>query len=380
MKRFVPALVAVLFCGGLFFGQDQSFLRVSVSQSTSLHRILIESSFPIQPELQKSGNVLQVRIRSEAGVSLRKNAFENAFIRAVGWKQETGVSILTVETAGSAFSYDTFSIDNPPQYFINIRPEGNFSSDRPAVISGREKESPEPGEPRRTVPQGIRTIVIDPGHGGLEAGAKSAEGTLEKDIVLEISRKLKKIIETQFAFHVELTRDKDVEVSLEDRAATANNLNAFLFLSIHTNSSFRKNARGPETYYLSMNAPDKEARRLAYFENTATELDESDSSNETDEIQLILWDMAQSAYLQQSSRLAEKIQAELNLLFRTRDRGVKQNKFYVLAGVACPAVLIEVAFLSFPDDEKKLLSSDFQDRVAQAIYKGLFNYIRDYQE
>ncbi|MCJ7681530.1 MAG: N-acetylmuramoyl-L-alanine amidase, partial [Candidatus Aminicenantes bacterium] len=243
MKRFIPAVVIILFGGGLFFGQGQPFLRVSVSQSTSLHRVLIESSFPIQPELEKSGSVLRVRIRSDAAVRLQKNAFENTFIRSVGWKQENGAYLLTVETAGSAFSYDTFSIDNPPQFFINIRPEGDFRSARPAVIPEREEESPDPVEPRRPVPQGLRTIVIDPGHGGLEVGARSAEGTLEKDIVLEISRKLKKIIETRFAFHVELTRDKDVEVSLEDRAATANNLNAFLFLSIHANSSFRKNAR-----------------------------------------------------------------------------------------------------------------------------------------
>lgn len=380
MKRFVSALLAVFITGGLFSGQDIPFLRVSVSQSTSLHRILIESSFPFQPEVEKSGNFLHVRIRSDAEVRLRKNAFENVFIRSVGWKKENSEYLLTVETAGSEFSYDTFSIDNPPQFFINVRPSGDFRTVQPAVVSEQEEDTQVPSEPRRSVPQGVRTIVIDPGHGGLESGATSPSGTLEKDVVLEISRKLKTIIETNFAFHVELTRDKDVEVSLEDRAATANNLNAFLFLSIHANGSYRKNARGPETYYLSMNAPDKDARRLAYFENNAAELDESVSSSNTDEIQMILWDMAQSAYLQQSSRLAEKIQSELNLLFRTRDRGVKQNKFIVLSGVACPAVLIEVAFLSYPDDEKKLKSSEFQSRVAQAIYRGLVSYIRDFRE
>ena len=380
MKRIIPLLLAAVFVSGLFFSQDFSFLRVSVSQSTSLHRILIESSFPFQPEVEKSGNFLLVRIQSESDVRLQKSAFENVFIRSVAWKKENNEYLLTVETAGPEFSYDTFSIDNPPQFFINLRPSGDFRAVQPTVVSEREEDRQDPPEPRRPDPQGVRTIVIDPGHGGLEVGARSPAGTLEKDVVLEISRKLKTIIETNFAFHVELTRDKDVEVSFEDRAATANNMNAFLFLSIHANGSYRKNARGPQTYYLSMNAPDKDARRLAYFENNAAELDESASTAETDEIQMILWDMAQSAYLQQSSLLAEKIQGELNLLFRTRDRGVKQNKFIVLSGVACPAVLIEVAFLSYPDDEKKLKSPEFQDRIAQAIYRGLVAYIRDYRE
>ncbi|UCC41756.1 MAG: N-acetylmuramoyl-L-alanine amidase [Candidatus Aminicenantes bacterium] len=228
--------------------------------------------------------------------------------------------------------------------------------------------------------QEAKTIVIDPGHGGLENGAKGKFGTLEKDITLGISLKLRAIIERNLALRVVLTREKDIDVSLENRAALANNNKADLFISIHTNSSYRKKARGSETFFLSLNATDEEARRLAYLENNSAEFEESIAADNEDEIKMILWDMAQKVYLKQSSQLAESIQNELNLLLRTYNRGIKQAPFRVLTGVACPAVLVEVAFISNSEEERKLLTEEFQSNVAQAIYRGLTNYIKIDQE
>ena len=206
------------------------------------------------------------------------------------------------------------------------------------------------------------------------AGADGKFGTLEKDVTLGISFKLKSIIERK-GFRVVLTRDRDVDKSLEDRAAIANNNRAFVFISIHANGSQRKDARGSETFFLSMNATDEEARRLAYLENNSTELEKIESPNQ-DDIKMILWDMAQVDYLRKSSELAESIQAELNTLLGTKDRGVKQAPFKVLTGVACPAVLVEVAFISNPTEERKLGTAAFQQKVAQAIYDGLADFLR----
>jgi N-acetylmuramoyl-L-alanine amidase len=230
------------------------------------------------------------------------------------------------------------------------------------------------------LPQGITTIVIDPGHGGIENGAKGKFGAAEKDITLAISLKLKAIIERNFSFRVVLTRDKDIDKSLEDRAAIANNNKAYLFISIHANSSYRNNARGSETYFLSLNATDEEARRLAYLENNEPDLEGQISSEEKDDIKMILWNMAQTAYLKQSSQLAESIQVQLNSLLKTRNRGIKQAPFKVLTGVACPAVLVEVAFLSNPEEEEQLGTEDFQNNVALAIYNGLNNFIKQYPD
>jgi N-acetylmuramoyl-L-alanine amidase len=235
-------------------------------------------------------------------------------------------------------------------------------------------------KPRSSFSHEIKTIVIDPGHGGLEPGAKGRFGTLEKNISLAISLKLKAIIQRNFALRVVLTREEDVDVSLENRAAKANNNKADLFISIHVNSSFLRQARGSETFFLSMEATDEDARKLAYLENNPPELEKGISSENQDDVKMILWDMAQTAYLNQSSILAESIQNELNSLFLIKSRGIKQAPFKVLCGVACPAILVEVAFISNPDEERKLRSEDFQMRIAQAMFKGLENYIAQSSE
>ncbi|MEW5902565.1 MAG: N-acetylmuramoyl-L-alanine amidase, partial [Acidobacteriota bacterium] len=144
----------------------------------------------------------------------------------------------------------------------------------------------------------------------------------------------------------------------------------------HANRSYRRNANGSETFFLSLNATDEEARRLAYLENNPADLEKPIADENADEIQMILWDMAQSAYLKQSQRLAEIIQDELNSLLGTADRGIKQAPFKVLTGVASPAVLVEVAFISNPEEERQLVTEEFQESVAQAIYRGLVRYLK----
>jgi N-acetylmuramoyl-L-alanine amidase len=222
----------------------------------------------------------------------------------------------------------------------------------------------------------LKTIVIDPGHGGLDLGAKGKFGTMEKNITLAVSFKLKALIERNLPYRVVLTRDKDIDVSMENRSAIANNNDAVLFISIHTNGSFRKKAQGSETFFLSLNAPDEETRKLAYMENTSSEIEKQIEDKNKDEVKMILWDMAQSAYIKQSSELAEEIQKELNIFLGTENRGIKQAPFKVLKGVACPAILVEVAFISNPEEEQKLIKDDFQRKVAEAIYQGLKKYTK----
>ncbi len=224
--------------------------------------------------------------------------------------------------------------------------------------------------------QRIQTVVIDPGHGGMETGAKGKFGNLEKDITLAISLKLKALIERNMGFEVVLTRDKDVYVSSESRSAIANNRKAGLFISIHANGAVQRKAAGSETFFLSLNATDEETRRLAYLENNSSNLQSHIDPSSDDDLMMILWDMAQTAYIKQSSQLAEMVQGELDALLGTRNRGVKQAPFKILTGVACPAILVEAAFISNPEEEQKLASEDFQAKVAEAIYRGLARYLR----
>jgi N-acetylmuramoyl-L-alanine amidase len=180
------------------------------------------------------------------------------------------------------------------------------------------------------------------------------------------------------AYRVVMTRDKDIDVSLESRAALANNNDAALFISVHTNGSFRKKAQGSETFFMSLTATDEETRKLAYLENSSAELDQRIAEEDKDVVKMILWDMAQAAYIKQSSRLAEFIQQEISSdpLLKTENRGIKQAPFKVLTGVACPAVLVEAAFISNPEEEQRLIKDDFQTNVALAIYNGLAKFIR----
>ncbi len=222
----------------------------------------------------------------------------------------------------------------------------------------------------------VQTVVIDPGHGGMETGAKGRFGTLEKDVTLAIGLKLKALIERNLGLTAVLTRDRDVDVAIENRAAVANNHKAGVFISIHANGAVQRKAAGSETFFLSLNATDEETRRLAYLENNSTDLQSRIDPSSDDDLMMILWDMAQTAYIKQSSRLAELVQEELDAMLGTRNRGIKQAPFKVLTGVACPAILVEAAFLSNPEEEKRLASDDFQTRVAEAIYRGLARFIR----
>ncbi len=370
----IGGIVLFLLLANFSLPQSQSSLKISVKDFPDLSRIIVDSSLPLSFEIEKRPSDIMIIIRTKTSFRIQKEPFDSSVIRSFGWRRGRDYYILTFNIIPERFSYDYFTLDNPPQLIIDLSPLSEKKEEflpQPTIVpplSGTERPSSSSRE--------IKTVVIDPGHGGLWPGATGKGGTLEKDITLAISLKLAAVIRRNLALRVVLTRDKDVDVSLENRAALANNNKADIFLSIHANSSYQKDARGPETYFLSLEATDEEARKLAYLENNPTQPEEGIAGDNQDEIQMILWDMAQTAYLKQSSELAESIQNELNLLLRTRNRGIRQAPFTVLAGVACSAVLVEVAFLSNSREERRLLSEDFQNEVAKAIYDGLVSYLQ----
>jgi N-acetylmuramoyl-L-alanine amidase len=237
----------------------------------------------------------------------------------------------------------------------------------------QEQDPEEPDPEKKKAHKLIDTICIDPGHGGTDLGAVGRSKVYEKDITLAVSKKLKRLIESKLGLNVVMTRATDEEVSLNSRVSKANNRKAQLFVSIHVNSSFRRSARGPETYYVSLKATDQEAFRLSQKENSSFE--EIGKMTEDDDLKMILWNMAQTEYIKESSKLADFIQYELNVLLHTRNRGVKQAPFRVLMRAAMPAVLVEVAFVSNYAEEKKLKEDTFRASVAQAIYNGISKYI-----
>lgn len=363
--------------------QIQPFLKLSVRDYEEFSRVVIEPSFPLSFEIDKGSSFMLVKISIDIRPRIQRESFDSRIIKSFGWTKGGDYYILTIKTKIRDFSYDYFVLDNPTRLVLDFS-EADEESGGEGRASEREMQSRLDSalsrEREESASQGIHTIVIDPGHGGMEPGALGKYGTREKDVALAIGLKLKDVIEKNLPVRVVLTRENDVSISLENRAAIANYNKSDLFISIHINSSFRKDAHGSETFFLSREATDDEARRLAYMENNPAEFEEGIVGDSEDEITMILWDMAQSAYLKESSLLAETIQEELNHLLRTSNRGIKQAPFKVLSGVACPAVLVEVAFISNPEEERKLNTEWFQNNVVEAIYRGLENYVERYAQ
>lgn len=224
--------------------------------------------------------------------------------------------------------------------------------------------------------EAIRVVVIDPGHGGDDTGAKGPSGVEEKDITLSIALKLAEVLQEKIEARVLLTRTTDVFIPLEERTAFANANRADVFISIHANAAQSREARGTETFFLSMDATDDDARRLAAFENSADSASFTAASAfaAADDLKDILLDLANTRSHHESSRLAEIVHT--NMLGKTgrEGRGVKQAPFTVLVGATMPAVLVEVGFISNPAEERWLSSKKDQERAARAIADGIVGF------
>jgi len=369
------------------YSQGIPYLRLSAKDYEDYCRFSIESSIPLSTHLEKSNSSLYIKIRVSENFRVQKRNVESGYIKSINWSKGVEHYLISLDLKRSNFLYDSFSTSSPYQFFVDIKwPQDENSSETIKVKNDTQSDFDDPAEKSVSNPnpsavfQGMKTIVIDPGHGGLEIGAKGKFGALEKDITLSVSKKLKVLIERNLSYRVVMTREQDVDVSLENRAAIANNNQAYVFVSVHVNGSYRKDARGSETFFLSLNATDEEARRLAYLENNSSQIESKIAGEDEDDIMMILWDMAQANYIKQSSQLAEYIQNELNSLLGTVNRGIKQAPFKVLTGVACPAVLVEIAFISNPQEEQQLTTPSFQEKVARAIFRGLSNFLRTYSQ
>jgi N-acetylmuramoyl-L-alanine amidase len=225
----------------------------------------------------------------------------------------------------------------------------------------------------------IERIVIDPGHGGEDSGAVGRNGLIEKEVTLDIANRLKKLLDEDKDLAVILTRDKDELVPLEQRAEISNENKADLFISIHTNASKKRSARGFETYFLSA-AKNEEARTAAALENSSLRFEQtSNSSQNLLDLDFILMDLVQNEFLAESSDLASMIQRRLKKELFIPERGVNQAEFVVLNKTYMPAVLVETAFISNPEDESLLRKDSFRQQVAQAIFESIKEFKKKYE-
>jgi N-acetylmuramoyl-L-alanine amidase len=217
----------------------------------------------------------------------------------------------------------------------------------------------------------VRTIVLDPGHGGKDPGA-IAFGLKEKDIVLKVAKMLAPILEKRLRCKVILTRTTDVFIPLEERTAIANTHDADLFVSLHINASPSEKAHGIETYYLNLTT-NPEAMRVAARENAT-------STHQMSDLQNILSDIMKNSKINESARLAELVNNSIITGLKKnfsdiKSMGVKQAPFYVLIGAEMPAILVEMSFITNKDDVKHLQNNHFLENIASDISSGIQSYI-----
>ncbi len=218
----------------------------------------------------------------------------------------------------------------------------------------------------------IGKIVIDPGHGGHDTGTIGPNGLEEKDLVLDVGRRLGKLLQTRMGADVVYTRKDDTFIPLETRTSIANQEQADLFVSIHANSSRDRDARGVETYYLNFTSS-SEALDVAARENAA-------SDKSIHELQDLVKKIALKEKIEESREFASNVQHALHTGLSAkspgiRDRGVKKAPFIVLIGANMPSILAEVSFVSNPGDERRLQTSDYRQRIAESLYRGISKYV-----
>ncbi|SEK43358.1 N-acetylmuramoyl-L-alanine amidase [Stigmatella aurantiaca] len=222
-------------------------------------------------------------------------------------------------------------------------------------------------------------IVIDPGHGGAKTGALGAAEQVEKALVLQLSLKLRERLEEETGAQVFLTREKDALLPLPDRVTFANGKRPDLFMSIHANSmptrKLRERVEGIETYFLSASASGAGARATADRENADAPRAQAVQNDST--LNFILHDLVRMDAHAGSSRLAYAIHQRLIASTGASDRGVLQAPFFVLTGVEAPAVLIEVGYISHPQEGARLARADYQEKLVSAITSGVKDFLKD---
>lgn len=278
-------------------------------------------------------------------------------VRAGQFNQDTVRVVLDLEEIKD---FNAFILDDPAKLIIDVY--------------GKKPVKTQDATP------GTTTIVLDPGHGGHDPGAIGHKSLYEKDVVLDIALKLKKILSKNKNIKVFLTREKDVFIPLVERTAFANSKHADLFVSIHANANPDRKARGIETYLLNW-TDEEEAIRVAARENQISIKSMKAHMNKyKNEVDMILADLERGYKREESLKLANYVQKSVITTMDERysniqNRGVKSALFFVLFGAKMSSVLVETSFISNPIEERLLKKEVYRENIAKAIAKGIDTYM-----
>ena len=292
------------------------------------------------------------------------NGLARGVIRRIESDQIGETAQVAFKLGSKVISHEWYQSLDPNQIVITLRTPLGKMKER--IENVKEK-------------QRLDTVVLDAGHGGKDPGSRGKYGTKEKDVVLDITKRIGRLLEKNTRIKVIYTRDEDVFVPLIKRTKIANDADGKVFVSIHANSNNNRKIQGYETYLYSL-AKSDDAIEVASRENSVIQFEEKVSQyKDLSGEKMILATMAQSMFLKESEDLAAIIQMELDKKLTTPNRGVKQAGFYVLYGASMPNVLVEIGFISNPAEEKKMKQGEYRQMIAEAVYEGIkhFKYSRE---
>ena len=317
---------------------------------------------------------MQVRIDAD-GLDFSASAMSGLIDRIrVGDQPNTllidtnGTGRATVTTANNVARV---LIEVAPAATSELRAPGAAPGATPTPAPGPAPDAPIP-DPRAVIAatRTWQTIVIDPGHGGDDVGVRTAKGVEEKQLTLDIARRLRAMVESRLGLRVILTREDDRALGLDERASVANNGKANLLISLHVNGSRVPDTAGAEVFHLRLDRESAEVVRAATAEGAALPT----IGGTVRRLDLIPWDLAQARHLDQSSVLASVLQEELQRQVPMSGHPIRQAPMRLLAAANMPAALVEVAYLTNPQQEARLATDDFKTTVAQAVFSAIVRF------
>jgi N-acetylmuramoyl-L-alanine amidase len=344
--------------------RDLVTVQPSVTNVQGTSKIVLSLSSSSEYTITRDPAGYTIRFKSVLKAPFADQTFDDPYVSKLSFQE----SAVIVQLTSSDVVGDAYQLENPFRVVLDLRKAAALA---PGAL-------PMPAAVRPAAAPGIHTVVLDAGHGGKEVGAIGPKGLMEKDATLVLCRKLSDVLSSKLGLRVILTRNDDSLVPLDQRTAIANQYKADLFLSIHLNSAIVRGAHGPETYFLSLEASDEIARKAAEVENAQGRTTTAPAAASAD-LKMILWDLAQQEYLSESSRFAQALQEEMNHATGVQNRGVKQAPFKVLVGATMPAALVEVGFISNPEEEARFESEEFQNLVVASLERAVERYKSDYE-
>ena len=333
--------------------------------------------------LQNPDRVVLDIEQCNANGKLKSNRINGTLVKDLRYSQKTHEKLRVVFDLNSRVSPKSFLLppSNGKAYRLVIDLTSSTAVASKADTSKITNPKVEPVVAMQTEPKMYRDVVvaIDAGHGGKDPGAIGRGGTREKDIVLSISKRLKKLIDQEPGLQAFLIRSGDTYVPLRGRIKKASKKNADIFISIHADAAVNRRAKGSSVYVLSQNGATSEAARiLAKRENESDKIGGVSLENKDDVLKSVLVDLSQTATIDASIDLAEDILKELGQVGNILRDKVEQAGFAVLKSPDIPSVLVETAFISNPQEEKRLKTSKHQKKLATAILKGLRHYAKNH--